>query len=569
MIQTPKVYATLALILALTAGCQERTGAGEARASLPDAEAQMPDADGQTPDTTSEDDAEDDATSEDATARQVEFFDRSVVQNIVIEIAPDDRQAMFDALPERIYVPATFTWNDIRLENVGVRFKGNSSSSPEAWWKRSVLVKFGEYVEGQRFLGLRRVSLDNAVQFGSLFSERLMSDILLAEGVTTSRVNYAQVTINGLFDGLFVNVERIDKSFLESAFGNRDGVLYKNHLGGPGSDLSVLQSKEEYGVSFEPKTHKDEADYSALMELATLVRDTPEADLEATLEARFALDPFLKLMAVMMLSGAFDQYTGFNPHNYYLYDDPATGHIHYLVWDLDVGFADNAFGQVPVIDGWNASWPAPKVPRPLIERILANENLRARYRAHAERILETHFRPERIEAQLDTLFRQAQPVLARDPYPPRRVTNPSDTGYPSIVASMKAFMQRRYATARAQLDNPATERPTTAAEQGPRPGESLPDDPSNLRVTQVDERGVHLAWQDNSDREALTIVQRCEGVECTTFQNRHGVEPDQEPQFIDNAIRPGVTYRYRVYAAWPTPEGPRGTGTSNIAEATP
>ena len=61
------------------------------------------------------------------------FFDPAVIQTIVLDIAPVDRQAMFDALPDRICVPATFTWGDIRLENVGVRFKGNSSSQPEAW----------------------------------------------------------------------------------------------------------------------------------------------------------------------------------------------------------------------------------------------------------------------------------------------------------------------------------------------------------------------------------------------------------------------------------------------------
>ena len=200
---------------------------------------------------------------------------------------------MFDALPERIYVPATFTWGDIRLENVGVRFKGNSSSQPEAWWKRDA-DQIWQFVDGQRFLGLRRVSLDNGVQFGRFSSERLMSDILLSEGITTSRTNYAQVTINGTIEGLFVNVERIDKSFLENTFGNRDGILYKNHLGGPGSDLSVLQSLEEYGLSFEPKTHEDDADYSEIMDLAVLLRDTPDETLEDVLEERFVLDPFFK-----------------------------------------------------------------------------------------------------------------------------------------------------------------------------------------------------------------------------------------------------------------------------------
>ena len=65
-----------------------------------------------------------------------EFFDKAVIQTIEINIAPADRQAMFDALPERIYVPATFVWRDMRLENVGVRFKGNSSSQPDSWWLR-------------------------------------------------------------------------------------------------------------------------------------------------------------------------------------------------------------------------------------------------------------------------------------------------------------------------------------------------------------------------------------------------------------------------------------------------
>ena len=110
--------------------------------------------------------------------RQDEFYDPQIVQQIELIIDEQDQQAMINALPEQIYVPATFKWRELEIENVGVRFKGTSSSQTNSWWKRSFLIKFGEYVEGQRFLGLRRVSLDNAVQFGSLFSERLITDIM-------------------------------------------------------------------------------------------------------------------------------------------------------------------------------------------------------------------------------------------------------------------------------------------------------------------------------------------------------------------------------------------------------
>jgi len=342
-------------------------------------------------------------------------------------------------------------------------------------------------------------------------------------------------------------------------------VLYKNHLGGPGSDLTVLAQAVDYADSFEPKTHVDRADFSEILALAMRLRDTPDAALEGVLEAHFELDPFLRLMAVMVFGGAFDQYTGMGPHNYYLYLDPATGLMSYLVWDLDVGFADNAFGRVPVIDGWNASWPLMQRPRPLIERILANEALRARYLVHAERILETYFRPEQMGAALDALYTQIGPFLSEDPYPPRRVTVASDRGYPSIIEAQKAFILRRYQTARAQLNQPVSEDPMG---RGPMPGEPGPDDPTALSVDAVDERGVHLSWIDNSEREGLTILQRCEGEGCEGFRNHIGIEPDEPPRRIDEGVRSGAVYRYRAYAAWPTPDGPQGSGLSNVVQAT-
>ena len=70
--------------------------------------------------------------------------------------------------------------------------------------------------------------------------------------------------------------------------------------------------------------------------------------------------------------------------------------------------------------------PGPRLlPRPLIERILDNEGLRARYLVHAERILEAYFQPAELEAKLDALFTQVgRPI--------------------PVLASMKAFMMKPY-----------------------------------------------------------------------------------------------------------------------------
>jgi spore coat protein CotH len=130
------------------------------------------------------------------------FFDPASVQVIHLDIPRADLDRMHLALPKRISVPATFRWGGQTLRDVGVRYKGDSSSDPQSSHKRSFLIEFSKYKAGQRFLGLRHVALDNAIQFGSLFSERLITDILRAEGVKASRCNYARVYVNGEFVGV-------------------------------------------------------------------------------------------------------------------------------------------------------------------------------------------------------------------------------------------------------------------------------------------------------------------------------------------------------------------------------
>jgi spore coat protein CotH len=98
-----------------------------------------------------------DALAGDASDR---FYDPVVVQTIHLEIKPEDLDRMHRALPQRIYVPATFRWNDQTLQPVGIRYKGNSSSSQDSSHKRAFLVAFSEFNKGQRFLGLRHVALD-------------------------------------------------------------------------------------------------------------------------------------------------------------------------------------------------------------------------------------------------------------------------------------------------------------------------------------------------------------------------------------------------------------------------
>lgn len=228
---------------------------------------------------------------------------------------------MQGALPRRVSVPGTFRWNDESAVRVGIRFKGNSSSPPDWPFKRSYLIAFGEFDRGQRFHGLRHAALDNGIQFVGLFSERLVTDILRGVGVKASRCNYARVYLNGKPAGVYVNVERIDRSFLERHFTSDRGPLFKVDEGGQGADFQFVGGDPAgYRKAFELQAGDESEAYGALVDFLRAVNDPRVSTVE--LERQLDLEAFLKTTAVLLLAGAFDQYTGWSPHNFYLYRNP-------------------------------------------------------------------------------------------------------------------------------------------------------------------------------------------------------------------------------------------------------
>jgi len=495
------------------------------------------------------------------------YYSPDTVQNIHLQVKSEHLQKMKDALPKRIYVPGSFRWRDITITNVAVRYKGNSSSRPNQRHKRSFLIRFDKFKKGTRFLGLRRVSFDNGVQFGSLFSEPIVTEILRAEKIKTHRANHARVFLNKKFHGVYVNVERIDQSFIQHHLDDSGGSLFKVDLGGPGANLQFIgKNPEAYRRTFEPKSKSASHDLGRLVEFIRVINQMSSKEAEKRLTSNLELDDFLRTTAVMLFAGAFDQLTGWNPHNYYLFFDHKRKRWRYLPWDLDVGFSDNAFGRIRVIDEWNAAWPVTGgPPNPLLEKIIGNPELIKRYRRIASRILEEHFKPEILGKRLDAKFALIKDDLAKDPFPHRRATNPRDRDFAGIIVSMKSFFQKRYQTARKQLNEPGKRLMIVRRQRRPRrqpsPGPASKNAPTGLKVVIKDGR-IQLSWKDNAKSEVAYIVQRAS--KTGPFRNHIGQPGDNITNATDRRTGRGETYRYRVYAVCRTLSGPKATGPSNI-----
>ena len=386
------------------------------------------------------------------------FYHADEVQSVRLRIADDDLKRMQSALPELIDVPASFRWRDVTIENVSVRFKGNSSSNPKQTHKRSFLVKFDA---DRPFFGLRQVSFDNGVQFGSLFSEPIITEILREHGVPAQRCNFAKLYVNEEYRGVYVNVERIDEPFLKNRLSAEGGALFKVDEGGPACNLQFLGDDAAlYRKTFDAKTAAAKKGHARLVEFIKLINATDPIEFAKVLDANMEVDDFLRTTAVLLFSGAFDQLTGWNPHNYFLLHDSKRDRWRYLPWDLDVGFCETAFDKIRVLEDWNAAWPVPATgpPNPLLERIVADKVLLERYRKEARKILDKSFEPDRLCRRIEEKYKLIQDDLKDDPFPHRRATVPSDRNYDDIVDSMKAFVRKRHASAVKQLEQPG-ERP--------------------------------------------------------------------------------------------------------------
>lgn len=194
---------------------------------------------------------------------QLELFDTSRILQVDIQMEEGKWEEMLANAMAEEYVSCNVEINGQTLYNVGIRPKGNTSlsaiaSDPETD-RYSMKLEFDHYVDGQTCLGLDKLILNNNYADATSRKEAIVYDMYQYLGADASLYNYAQVSVNGEYWGVYLALEAVEDSFMLRNFGAEDGELYKPEgmeLGGvpgmgnapePGGDPGVGEVPEPGG----------------------------------------------------------------------------------------------------------------------------------------------------------------------------------------------------------------------------------------------------------------------------------------------------------------------------------
>ena len=315
-----------------------------------------------------------------------EFWKDSSVRHYQLELSDDAVEALRKNPKE--YARGTFRDQGQVYEDVGVRLKGGWGSfrMMDGRSKAAFTVKFNQFKSGQRFHGLRRIVLNNAVQDPSFMRESIGYSLFRDARIPAPRITHATLDVNGTPYGLYVQVEAVTRDFLKRWFEDTRGNLYE----GPGDimewehlDLDSNQNKE---------------DRSDLKRLAQAIEEANEDNPWSDLDDHVDLTSFTTFLCLEQFANHWDGYTQVN--NYRLYHHPQSDKFFFFPHGADQLFEEldqHIFRPQGGILG---------------RALLMTDAGKQIYRQTAQRLLNEVWNEERMLARIGEMYVRIHPHVA-------------------------------------------------------------------------------------------------------------------------------------------------------------
>ena len=196
---------------------------------------------------------------------ETSLFNTKNIIDIDVSISDDDWNDLLENPTDETYYTCDVTVNGTTYSNVGFRAKGNTSLSMVASSdsdRYSFKIKFDKYDDNQTCDGLTSLVLNNNYSDATMMKEALTYDMFQYLGADSSLYNYAKVSVNGEYYGVYLALEPVDDSFAMRNYGSDYGNLYKPdsmNMGGVGkmNDFSPSEVKDAMGMDSDSNSNSD------------------------------------------------------------------------------------------------------------------------------------------------------------------------------------------------------------------------------------------------------------------------------------------------------------------------
>ena len=399
-------------------------------------------------------------------AYETELFDTSSILTVNILMDEADWNDMLTNATAEEYYQCDVEIGGTTFYRVAIRPKGNTSltsiANDPTTDRYSFKLEFDHYVDGQTCFGLDKLILNNNYADATNMKEALIYDMYQYLGADASLYNYAKLSVNGEYWGVYLALEAVEDSFLLRNYGVQDGELYKPdsmNIGGggdPGGDFKADDmdfenmtppdmdredapqppdsSGERPAENFDFPDGKggfsmggggadlnytdDELDsYETIWDGE--ITDTTKADHKRVvtalknisegnaLEDYMDVDNLLRYMAVHIFSVNEDSLSGMMAHNYYLYE--AGGKLNLIPWDynLALGGMGRSNDATSVV---NSAIDNAFSGTTFFDTLMENETYHSQYYAYLQQLVSEYINGggfdafyERVRSQIDTL----------------------------------------------------------------------------------------------------------------------------------------------------------------------
>lgn len=326
-------------------------------------------------------------------AQDVDIYDENVLRKVDLTFKQQNYwQLLTQSWATKKYIKADMKFLGKTYKDVGVRLRGNSSYKAIQTQKKPFKISMDAFVPDQRLYGYRTLNLNNGYRDPTWVRE-VIGFWMYRKFKPASRCNHLELTINGKSWGLYINVEQINKDFLNKWFESDDGNRYRGERqqGAPKNASALVwlgNNPNTYKNGYELKNASPTNPWVDIMQLCNVLNNTPANRLRTELPKALDTDVALWYLACNNVVPALDSYVGGGAHNYYIYNEPHHDRFVLMSWDLNANFGANGFALPPTKHTWDPFHLAGNANKPLMGKMFADVDWRAQYLAHIRAMLD-------------------------------------------------------------------------------------------------------------------------------------------------------------------------------------